>query len=102
MSRMRSVTRSLFVALSVRSSVAPEASPVPPWATAPRTSAPRASARRQHGAELAPLLGRERFRGVGHGLNEPLARRVIDRNLIGAQLFDGRALDRLLGQQLPC
>src|SRR5260370_26685474 len=103
MSRMRSVTELFyrqialwsgrFMVISVPPSIPSKASPVPPWALAPRTSAPasapRASARRQHVAELASLLGRQYLGGVSHRLDEPLARRIVNRDLVGAEFFDG-------------
>src|SRR5258708_35159906 len=92
--------------MSVPPSVPPKASPVPPRAAAPRTSAPtsapRASARRKHVAKLASLLGRQYLGGVGHGLDEPLAHRVVNRDLVDAEFFDSRAVYGLLRQKIPC
>src|SRR5258708_29995565 len=91
--------------MSVPPSVPRKASPVPPRAAAPGTSAPatapRASARRHHVAELARWLGRQYLGGVGHGLDEPLARRIVKGDLVGTEFFDGRAVYGLLRQKIP-
>src|SRR5258707_2856080 len=114
MSRMRSVTELFyrqialwsgrFMVTSVPPSVPPKASPVPPRAAAPRTSAPAspptASARRHHVAELASLLLRQYLGGFGHGLDQPLAYRIVNRDLVGAEFFDSRAVYCLLRQKI--
>src|SRR5215470_3744922 len=91
--------------MSVPPSVPPKAAPVPPRAAAPGTaapaSAPGASARRHHVAELAPLLGRQYLGGVGYGLDEPLARRIVKRDLVCAEFFDCAAIYCLLRQKIP-
>src|SRR6266478_1176604 len=116
MSRMRSVTELFYrqialwsgrvMVIPVLPSVPPKAAPVPPRAAPPGTAAPastpRASARRHHVAEPASLLGRQYVGGVGHGLDEPFARRIVKGNLVGAEFFDGCAVDGLLRQKIPC
>src|SRR5258707_1987600 len=110
MSRMRWVTELFyrqialwsgrFMVMSVPPSVPPKASPVPPRAAAP-ASAPGASARRHHGAELAPLLGRQYLGSVGHGLDEPLAGRSMNCDLVGADIFVIPTVYCLLLRKIP-
>src|SRR5215470_1769278 len=87
---------------SVPSLIPAKASPVPPWAAAPGPSTPLTATRRQHIADFAALLGREYFGGVGHGLYDPPAERIMYRDLVGPELFDSRPVNRLLRQKIPC
>src|SRR5260370_31118897 len=87
--------RSVFATTSIAPKTAA------PRPVAPRPSAPGASARRHHVAELASWLGRQYLRGVGHGLDEPLARRIVNRDLVGAEFFDSGAVNGLLRQKIP-